>query len=87
VEPKAAELGAAPPARKTGKQPGALGVGRTQVLEARETRPHIPEVCAGCGQPLTVGTDAKVYTGFQEVNLRWGEAADPGLWWGGSSLL
>jgi hypothetical protein len=28
---------------------------------------------------LTAGTDAQGYTGFQEVDLRWGEAATPGL--------
>ena len=69
----------AKPARNAGKQPGAPGMGRTQVLEARELVPHYPGVCAGCGQPLTAGTDAVAYTGFQAVDLRWGDPADPGL--------
>ena len=59
----------AKPARKAGKQPGATGIGRTQVLEARELIPHYPGVCAGCGQPLTGGTNAVAYTGFQALDL------------------
>ena len=69
----------AKPARKAGKQPGAPGVGRTQVLEAREVIPHDPGVCAGCGRPLMAGTDAVAYTGFQALDLRWGAPVEPGL--------
>jgi transposase len=65
--------------RKPGKQPGAPGVGRTQVFEAREVIPHYPAVCAGCGQPLTDPVGAVAYTGFQAVDLHWGEPAQPGL--------
>jgi IS1 family transposase len=81
AEPKPAEPKPAEPkfARKAGKQPGAPGVGRTQVLEAHESRPHVPATCAGCGWPFPVGTEGAVYTGFQEVDLRWGEAATAGL--------
>jgi transposase len=68
------------PARKAGKQPGAPGIGRTQVLEARELIPHYPGVCAGCGRALTAGTNAVAYTGFQALDLRWGVPAEPGLW-------
>ena len=49
VEAKPVE---AKPTRKPGKQPGAPGIGRTQVFQAHEERPHYPEVCAGCGRPL-----------------------------------
>src|SRR5512135_3855089 len=55
VEPAAVEPADGPPtemppaavtpvtsARKPGKQPGAAGVGRTQVFEAREVIPHYP---------------------------------------------
>ena len=66
-------------ARKPGKQPGAPGVGRTQVFEAREVIPHYPAVCAGCGRTLTEPVGAVPYTGFQAVDLHWGEAAQPGL--------
>lgn len=66
-------------ARKPGKQRGAPGVGRTQVFEAREVIPHYPAVCAGCGQTLTEPVGAVAYTGFQAVDLHWGEPAQPGL--------
>src|SRR5512144_130397 len=56
------------PARNAGQQPGAPGMGRTQVLEAREMIPHYPGGCAGGGQPLTAGTNAVAYTGFQAVD-------------------
>jgi transposase len=69
----------AKPARKAGKQPGAPGMGRTQVLEAQELIPHYPQVCAGCGRPLTAGTDAVAYTGFQALDLHRAEPAEPGL--------
>jgi len=76
TRPAEIQSAAAKPTRKAGKQPGAPGVGRTQVLEAQELIAHYPGVCAGCGRPLTAGTDAVAYTGFQAVDLRWGE---PGL--------
>jgi transposase len=66
-------------ARKPGKQPGAPGVGRTQVFEARAVIPHSPAVCAGCGQTLTEPVGAVAYTGFQAVDLHWGDSAQPGL--------
>lgn len=67
-----------PPARKVGKQPGAAGIGRTQVFHAQEERPHYPEVCAGCGRPLE-SAGAIAYSGFQAVDLRWGPPGPPGL--------
>lgn len=79
VKPAEANLTAVKPARKAGKQPGALGVGRTQVLHAHETQAHYPVVCAGCGQPLADSAGAVAYTGFQAVDLRWGDPAAPGL--------
>lgn len=33
------------PARKPGKQPGAPGIGRTQVLQAHEEQAHDPAAC------------------------------------------
>ena len=79
VVPPAAVKLAATAARKPGKQPGAPGVGRTQVFEAREVIPHYPAVCAGCGQTLTAPVGAVAYPGFQAVDLHWGDPAQPGL--------
>ena len=77
--PPAAVKPAATSARKPGKQPGAPGVGRTQVFEAREVIPHYPAVCAGGGQTLSEPVEAVAYSGFQAVELHWGEPAQPGL--------
>jgi hypothetical protein len=80
AEPPAVEAQPAqtPAARKPGKQPGVPGIGRTQVFQAHEERPHYPEICAGCGRPLErVG--AVAYTGFQAVDLCWDDPARPGL--------
>ena len=80
AEPKSAEPKPAEPkpTRKPGKQPGAPGIGRMQVLQANAEQAHYPERCAGCGRPLApAGTVA--YTGFQVVDLRWDEPARPGL--------
>ena len=66
-------------ARKAGKQPGAPGVGRTQVFTAQEEIPHHPDVCAGCEQVLADPVGAVAYTGFQAVDLRRGAADEPGL--------
>ena len=65
-----------PSVRKAGKQPGAPGVGRTQVFTAQEEIPHYPDVCAGCGQVLADPVGAVAYTGFQAVDLRRGAADD-----------
>ena len=70
VEPK--------PARKAGKQPGAPGIGRTQVFQANAEQAHYPDACAGCGRPLDRAV-AVAYTGFQAVDLRWSDPARPGL--------
>jgi transposase len=73
-----AEPAEAKPARKPGKPPGAPGIGRTQVFQAHEERPHYPAACAGCGRPLAPA-GAVAYSGFQAVDLRWGDPARPGL--------
>jgi transposase len=75
VEPPSVDV---QPTRKAGKQPGAPGIGRTQVFHAHEEQPHYPEVCAGCGRPLE-SAGAVAYTGFQAVDLHWADPADPGL--------
>lgn len=65
-------------ARKAGKQAGAPGIGRTQVFQAHEEQAHYPDVCAGCGQTLDPA-GAIAYTGFQSVDLHWGDPGAPGL--------
>ncbi len=66
------------PARKAGKQPGAPGMGRTQVFQAHEEQTHYPTACAGCGQTLDLA-GAMAHTGFQSADLRWGNPVVPGL--------
>jgi hypothetical protein len=46
LEPAEAKPAEAKPIHKPGKQRGALGIGRPQVFQAHEERPHHPE-----GQP------------------------------------
>jgi transposase len=65
--------------RNAGKQPGAAGHGRTQVLEAQETVAHYATHCAGCGKGLADQERAVAYTAFQEIDLKWGDSAQPGL--------
>jgi hypothetical protein len=67
------------PKRKPGQQPGAPGVGRTQVLAAKDIQIHRPTVCAGCVRALSEADPVGVYTGFQSVDLLWGEAGAPGM--------
>lgn len=67
------------PKRKAGKQPGAPGIGRTQVLKAQETRCHRPSVCAACAEALPDDAPSVAYAGFQSVDLVWGDPAQPGL--------
>lgn len=67
------------PKRKPGKQPGAPGVGRTQVFKAHVPEIHRPAVCAVCGQALADDAPSAVYTAFQSLDLKWGDPAAPGL--------
>jgi hypothetical protein len=73
-----AKPAAAKSARKAGKQRGAPGIGRTQVFQAPEEKPHYPDTCAGCGRGLD-RAEAVAYTGFQAVDLHWGDPVRPGL--------
>jgi len=65
--------------RKAGKQPGAPGVGRTQVLTAHATLIHRPAVCAACAQTFLPDAPSAAYAGFQTIDLAWGDPAQPGL--------
>ena len=78
AKPAEANPAEAKPACKAGKQPGAPGVGRTQVFQAHEEQPHYPNACAGCSRPRA-RAGAVAYSGFQAVDLRWDDPARPGL--------
>ena len=65
-------------ARKPGKQPGAKGFGRQQVLALTDYKDHFPEDCVSCHQPLK-GCPQKAYTAFETIDLEWADKAHPGL--------
>ena len=67
------------PKRKAGKQPGAPGFGRTQVFQAQREELHRPPCCVRCGQALPPEAPQKVYTGFQSIDVRWGDPGTAGL--------
>lgn len=67
------------PKRNAGKQPGAPGIGRTQVLKAQTTCEHRPSVCAACAAALPGDAPSVAYAGLQSVDLAWGDPASPGL--------
>ncbi len=64
--------------RKPGKQPGAQGQARTQILPIDRTEHHWPESCGLCQAKLP-HEHARCYTGFETVDLVPGELANPGL--------
>ena len=64
---------------KPGKQWGTSGVGRTQALTAQTTPAHRQAVCARCGQARSTTVSAVSNTGFQSLDLDWGDPAAPGL--------
>jgi transposase len=64
--------------RKPGKQPGAKGFGRQQVLAITDYQEHIPEWCTGCHQPFNAATK-KAYTAFETVDIEWADENNPGL--------
>ena len=78
AKPAEAKPAVTPVARKAGKQPGAPGIGRTQVFQANAEQAHYPDACAGCSRRLDPAT-AVACTGFQAVDLRWDDPARPGL--------
>lgn len=63
--------------RKPGRQPGSQGFGRTQQLDVTETKHHSCGCCPVCHADLT--TVEKAYTGFQTVNIEFGNADKPGV--------
>lgn len=64
--------------RKPGKQPGAQGFGRKQVLAITDYQDHLPDCCTACHQPLSPDTK-KAYTAFETVDISWADEDHPGL--------
>lgn len=63
--------------RKPGRQPGSQGFGRTQKIAITETQHHYCGGCSACGHDLTA--IEKAYTGFQTVNITFGDPETPGI--------
>lgn len=59
--------------RKPGKQLGAKGFGRRQVLKAEIIIPHYPDECAACNQDLPE-SKSQCYLGYYVLELEPGEA-------------
>jgi len=64
--------------RRPGKQPGAKGFGRQQVLAITDYQDHLPGCCIDCHHPLNPESK-KAYTAFETVDLLWADTAHPGL--------
>lgn len=70
---------AIPEKRNVGKQPGAMGYGRQQILAITCEEPHYPAVCSRCDTALNPGM-AIAHTAFETVDIHWADAKNPGLW-------
>lgn len=64
--------------RAAGKQNGAPGHGRTQVLPVTPTQDQHPSHCVRCGAELPPKL-AVGYSGYQEADVLFGTEQDPGL--------
>ena len=62
---------------KPGRQEGSPGFGRTQKLEEHHIEHHSCDCCHVCQEDLA--SVEKAYTGFQTVNLEFGNADAPGV--------
>jgi len=63
--------------RKSGKQPGSQGFGRTQKLKVTATERHHCGHCPICKEDLSL--TEKAYTGFYSVNIEYGSVESPGI--------
>lgn len=63
--------------RQPGRQPGSQGFGRTQQFAVTETKHHVCGCCTVCNADLA--SVEKAYTGFQTVNIEFGDADKPGV--------
>ena len=64
--------------RKPGKQPGAQGFGRTQILPITGIEYHRATHCSGCGRELSSDV-ARAYTGFYAIDIAYGQKDKPGI--------
>lgn len=71
------EPGSTPP-RPPGKQTGAPGGGRTQVLPVNHTVSHYPDPCALCAAELPKES-CVCYNGYHEVDVEFGDPTHPVL--------
>lgn len=63
--------------RKPGRQPDSQGFGRTQKLANNDTNHHYCGCCSACNTDIS--SIEKAYTGFQTVNVGFGNTDSPGL--------
>jgi hypothetical protein len=63
--------------RKPGRQPDSQGFGRIQKLANTDTKHHHCECCSACNTDIS--SIEKAYTGFQTVNVEFGNTDSPGL--------
>jgi IS1 family transposase len=63
--------------RKPGRQPNSQGFGRTQKLDNTDTTHHHVGCCCACNTDIS--SVEKAYTGFQTVNVEFGNTDSPGL--------
>jgi len=66
-----------PPKRKAGKQPGAPGYGRTQVIPESKLEVHRATRCAACGADLPDDAPFEAKTGFRVIDIK---ENDDGQW-------
>jgi len=64
--------------RKPGKQQGAQGFGRQQILAITDYQDHLPDYCTCCHQPLNPD-NKKAYTAFDTVDIVWADEDHLGL--------
>jgi transposase len=62
---------------KPGRQPDSQGFGRTQKLANTDTKHHHCGCCSACNTDIS--SLEKAYTGFQTVNVGFGNTDSPGL--------
>lgn len=57
------------PSRKAGKQPGALGYGRTQKFAIEQIETHHPERCCVCNTTLSKDVNSICYSGWNCIDI------------------
>lgn len=77
--PAQGQAQAAPGKRKPGKQPGAPGYGRSWHPPIDQHQEHYPSHCDGCGRCLDEQAPHRAYTGYDSVDIQWGNPQQPGL--------